>query len=44
LREWQVKHLGGSKAPSAPTTDVSTPIVARETVVADAPATSRPKL
>lgn len=43
LREWQAKHLGRWK-PSAPATDNSMSIVARETVVADAPATSRPKL
>jgi len=44
LREWQAKHQGGWDAPSAPGTALSAPIVARETVVADAPATGRPKL
>jgi Ser/Thr protein kinase RdoA (MazF antagonist) len=49
LREWQTKHLGGWDAQSAPTTaSVSStegkPVRATETVVADAPATARPKL
>ena len=49
LREWQAKHLGGCDAGATPTTasaglPEATPIVARETVIADAPATSRPKL
>jgi Ser/Thr protein kinase RdoA (MazF antagonist) len=49
LREWQTKHLGGCGVTSAPTnssagTAAGTPVVAAETVVADAPATARPKL
>ena len=49
LREWQAKHLGGCDAGATPTTasaglPEAMPIVARETVIADAPATSRPKL
>lgn len=44
LREWQAKHAGGWSAESAPITASGTPVVARETVVADAPALSRPKL
>jgi len=45
LREWQAKHLGGSEADPAPTAaPAGTPAVAIETVVADAPATQRPKL
>jgi Ser/Thr protein kinase RdoA (MazF antagonist) len=44
LREWQAKHPGGWDAPPPPGTALPAPIVARETVVADAPATGRPKL
>jgi len=44
LREWQAKHLGGWSAEPAPITASGTPVAARETVVADAPALSRPKL
>ncbi len=44
LREWQATHFGGCNAGSAPITASGTPVSARETVVADAPALSRPKL
>ena len=44
LREWQGKHLGGCAAEPAPITASAGADVARETVVADAPALSRPKL
>ena len=40
LREWQAKHFGGWD----PGMESPAPIAARETVVADAPATGRPKL
>ncbi|HKX08095.1 MAG TPA: phosphotransferase [Stellaceae bacterium] len=44
LREWQAKHLQECGAGRMPITATDTPVVARETVVADAPALSRPKL
>jgi Ser/Thr protein kinase RdoA (MazF antagonist) len=47
LREWQAKHLGRSEAESPDASadlPEAPPAVARETVVADAPATQRPKL
>jgi Ser/Thr protein kinase RdoA (MazF antagonist) len=44
LREWQAKHAGGWSTEPVPITASGTPVVARETVVADAPALSRPKL
>ena len=44
LREWQAKHLRGCDAGGAPITASADVVVARETVVADAPALSRPKL
>ena len=44
LREWQRKHLEGCESDVAPITPSGTPVMARETVVADAPALSRTKL
>jgi Ser/Thr protein kinase RdoA (MazF antagonist) len=44
LREWQAKHRARWDAPAEPTTELRAPIIARETAVADAPATGRPKL
>jgi Ser/Thr protein kinase RdoA (MazF antagonist) len=44
LGEWQTKHLRGCGADPAPITASGTSVAARETVVADAPALSRPKL
>jgi Ser/Thr protein kinase RdoA (MazF antagonist) len=47
LREWQAKHLEPCEAESAPATDSAAlreGTVAKETIVADAPATQRPKL
>jgi Ser/Thr protein kinase RdoA (MazF antagonist) len=44
LSEWQAKHFRGYAEETAPITASGAPVVARETVVADAPALSRPKL
>ena len=49
LREWQEKHLGGCDADARPImaaagSPAAAPVAASETVVADAPATGRPKL
>jgi Ser/Thr protein kinase RdoA (MazF antagonist) len=44
LREWQAKHLRGCAVETAPITGTGARVLARETVVADAPALSRPRL
>lgn len=44
LREWQAKHLGECPAAPVPMVATAGAISAHETVVADAPALSRPKL
>jgi Ser/Thr protein kinase RdoA (MazF antagonist) len=46
LREWQAKHLGGEAESTVTSANLpeKPSVAARETIVADAPATQRPKL